>query len=168
MGRKLSLVIDVVKLAISVKSIGDESPFLTCALSPVVLVGAVLEAGLEAALARPLHYPRRRHDGLGELAEVADGVTLHGGEAVVLVVVGELAPGAALADDAAAPDAAAAERGQLRLGRERLAAVLALALQALARYLWRFYRIEIRNRGHGRGHGGQESQDIIIFIIIDT
>ena len=60
---------------------------LTCALSPVVLVGAVLEAGLEAALARPLDDPRGRHDGLGELAEVAHAVPLHGAQAVVLVVV---------------------------------------------------------------------------------
>ena len=60
---------------------------LTCALSPVVLVGAVLEAGLEAALARPLDDPRGWDDGLSELAEVAHAVPLHGAQAVVLVVV---------------------------------------------------------------------------------
>ena len=103
----------------------------------MVLVGAVLEAGLEAALARPLDDPRGRHDGLGELAEVADAVLLHGAEAVVLVVVGVLAPRAAVPDDGAAPQGphVAEGRTQLRLGGEGLAAVLALALQLLPRHL---------------------------------
>ena len=79
----------------------------------MVLVGAVLQARLEAAFPRPLHYPRWRHDGLGELAQVADGVPLHGAEAVVLVVVGVLAPRTAVSDDAASGPAA--ESGELRL-----------------------------------------------------
>ena len=77
----------------------------------MVLVGTVLQAGFEAALPRPLHYPRWRHDGLGELPEVTDAVLLHGAEAVVLVVVGVLAPRTAVSDHAAA---GTAEGGELR------------------------------------------------------
>ena len=108
----------------------------TCALSPVVLVGAVLEAGLKAVLPRPLYYPRRRHDGLGELPEVAHAVPLHGAEAVVLVVVGVLAPRAAVADDAA-PGPAPEGRGELRFRGKGFAAVFTLSLQTLSRHLRR-------------------------------
>ena len=109
---------------------------ITCALSPVVLVGAVLEAGLEAVLPRPLHDPRGRHDGLSELPQVAHAVPLHGAEAVVLVVVGVLAPRAAVADDAA-PGPAPEGRGELRFRGKGFAAVLTLSLQTLSRHLRR-------------------------------
>ena len=102
----------------------------------MVLVGTVLEAGLEAVLPRPLHDPRGRHDGLGELPEVADAVPLHGAEAVVLVVVGVLAPRAAVPDDAA-PGSAPEGRGELRFRGKGFAAVLTLSLQTLSRHLRR-------------------------------